>query len=241
VVDKHPLAGISKSRVDKAGRRLHAQAEGELDLEPEEVAAEREIVREFRAAHGRPLQAVAANLRYYVRESSDLMIIGKRLKRVPTIIDKLTRHPEMALSRMHDIGGCRAVLRSEQEVRAIAARLETNWEMVHPPYDYIAVPKADGYRAIHLITRRHECRIEIQLRTVSQHRWAELIERLDRDRPFLGLKTGRAARLFREYYALGADLLEKEDKGESIETSELTRFRRLNERISVRDKEPGKD
>jgi putative GTP pyrophosphokinase len=227
------LAEISKSRVDKAGKRLRHHAESELDLLPDELVAEREIVREFRVAHGRPLAAVAANLRYYVRGESDLMIIGKRLKRVPTIIDKLVRHPEMALSRMHDIGGCRAVLRSETEVRTIAARLERNWEMAHPSYDYITNPKPDGYRAIHLVTWRHGCRIEVQLRTVSQHRWAELIERLDRESPFLGLKTGRAHRLHREYYALGAELLEREDQGEKIDRSTLERFRKLNSRIFV--------
>lgn len=146
-LDSDVLAEISKSRVDKAGKRLRHQAEGELDLLPDEMVAERAVVREFRLAHGRPLALVASNLRYYVQQESDLMIIGKRLKRVPTIIDKLTRHPEMALSRMHDIGGCRAVLRDEKEVRAVATRLQRNWEMAHEPYDYIANPKPDGYRA----------------------------------------------------------------------------------------------
>jgi hypothetical protein len=68
-------------------------AEGDLDLDTEELAEQREIVREFRLLHGRPLQTVASNLRYYVDEKSDLMIIGKRLKRVPTIIDKLNSTP----------------------------------------------------------------------------------------------------------------------------------------------------
>jgi ppGpp synthetase/RelA/SpoT-type nucleotidyltranferase len=231
VVAKDALAEISKSRVDKAGRRLRLNAEGELDLDSEELADERDIVRTFRSAHGEPLSAVAANLRYYVRQESDLMIIGRRLKRVPTIIDKLTRHPEMALSRMHDIGGCRAVLRNEDEVRAIADRLEKNWEMAHLPYDYITEPKEDGYRAIHLVVRRHGCRIEVQLRTVNQHRWAELIERVDRESPFLGLKTGRSLRLPREYYALGAELLELEERGQPIPPATLDRFRGLNRRI----------
>jgi ppGpp synthetase/RelA/SpoT-type nucleotidyltranferase len=236
---KNALEGISKSRVDKAGKRLRAHAEGDLELDAEALAAERERVREFRLAHGRPLALVAANLRYYVRQESDLMIIGRRLKRVPTIIDKLTRHPEMALSRMHDIGGCRAVLRNEEQVRAICSRLEGNWDLAHAPYDYIARPKDDGYRAVHLVVWRESCRVEVQLRTISQHRWAELIERLDRERPFLGLKTGRAHRLTREYYSLGAELLEKEDRGEQITEAELDRFRRLNHRIFDRDDERG--
>ncbi len=194
-------------------------------------------MREFRAAHGPPLAAVAMNLRYYVKEQSELRIIGKRLKRVPTIEDKLVRHPEMALARMHDIGGCRAVLADEAEVRAVAARLEANWSLAHDPYDYISEPKEDGYRAIHLVVRRHGCRIEVQLRTLVQHGWAELIERLDRERPMLGLKTGRAHRLFREYYALGAELLAGGERGQSASPETLEEFRKLNRRIFAEQKE----
>jgi putative GTP pyrophosphokinase len=132
---------------------------------------------------------------------------------------------------MHDIGGCRAVLASEEEVRAIAARLEKNWELAHEPYDYISKPKEDGYRAIHLVIRRHGCRIEVQLRTLVQHAWAELIERLDRERPLLGLKMGRADRSFRDYYALGAQMLADSERGESPSQETLERFRELNRRI----------
>lgn len=133
MVVRNVLADVSKSRVNRAGEILRKHAEGELELDSEELAEQRDIVREFRVLHGRPMQAVAENLRYYVREQSDLMIIGKRLKRVPTIIDKLTRHPDMNLARMHDIGGCRAVLVSETEVRSVAARLEKigTWRMIH--------------------------------------------------------------------------------------------------------------
>lgn len=36
--------------------------------------------------------------------------VSQRLKRLPTIEDKLRRLPRMDLSSMQDIGGCRAVL-----------------------------------------------------------------------------------------------------------------------------------
>lgn len=231
MAERNALARISKSQVDRAGLLLRQHAEGDLELAAEELAEQRDIVREFRSAHGSPLAAVTANLRYHVKKESDLLIVGKRLKRVPTIVDKLTRHPGMALSRMHDIGGCRAVLADESEVRRLASRLQKNWQMAHAPYDYISKPKEDGYRAIHLIVRRHGCRIEVQLRTLIQHGWAELIERLDRERPLLGLKTGRAHRLFREYYSLGAQLLAHSEKDEKASQETLDRFRELNRRI----------
>jgi len=239
VVEKNVLAGISKSRVNRAGEVLRLHAEEKLDLDTEELSEQRELVREFRRLHGRPTQAVASSLRYYVREQSDLTIIGRRLKRVPTIIDKLTRYPDMDLARMHDIGGCRAVLKDEQEVRSVASRLEKTWSLTRPPYDYISQPKEDGYRAIHLVVRRHGCRIEVQLRTMVQHGWAELIEGIDRQKPMLGLKMGRAHRSFREYYALGAKLLADIENGEKSSQQDLDRFRELNRRIFDQNAEEG--
>jgi hypothetical protein len=56
--------------------------------------------------HVQPL--TRAGLRYFVAEAADgSVIVGQRLKRLETIHDKLER---MSLSRMDDLGGCRAVL-----------------------------------------------------------------------------------------------------------------------------------
>jgi putative GTP pyrophosphokinase len=96
----------------------------------ETSAAEFELalraIVEFRGLHAGPLQRVAVNLRYYVDKHTLTrpIVVGQRLKRLPTIIDKLRREPEMKLSRMHDVGGCRAVVAHEQEVRDIAAHLQ---------------------------------------------------------------------------------------------------------------------
>jgi ppGpp synthetase/RelA/SpoT-type nucleotidyltranferase len=56
----------------------------------------------------------------------------------------------MQLARMHDIGGCRAVVASEEEIRAIATHLRRRWA-IHREYDYMVNPKPhSGYRAYHL-------------------------------------------------------------------------------------------
>jgi ppGpp synthetase/RelA/SpoT-type nucleotidyltranferase len=39
-------------------------------------------------------------------------LIAQRIKRIRAIAIKLRRNPNMKLSKMHDIGGCRAVMRS---------------------------------------------------------------------------------------------------------------------------------
>lgn len=47
----------------------------------------------------------------------------------------------------------------------------------------------------------------------------------------LGLKMGRAGRLFCEYYALGAQLLADSEGGVASPSEVLERFRELNRRI----------
>jgi putative GTP pyrophosphokinase len=236
MVERDALAGISKSRVNLAGRRLRKHALGELELDEEELSQEREIAAGFRTAHGQPLAIVAANLRYHVEHESSLqpVEVGQRLKRLPTIIDKLTRHPTMALSTMQDVGGCRAVVANEAELRVVANRLRnaSGWDISPREYDYIEDPKDDGYRALHLIERRHGCQIEVQLRTGTQHAWAELIESFDRSQAFAELKTGGGPELVREYYRLGAELMAARERGEEPDPATLEAFREIYEKVA---------
>ena len=44
--------------------------------------------------------------------------------------------------------------------------------------DYVVSPKDSGYRAVHIYTRYHNRRIEMQLRTRDQDSWAKLVEHL---------------------------------------------------------------
>ena len=147
-------------------------------------AAELAIIEEFRAAHAKAMTRVAADLRHFVTDvSGGEPEVGQRLKRMVTILDKLDRQPTMALSRMNDIAGCRAVVATQVSVDALIDRLraESPWELLPKTWDYAAEPKPDGYRAKHLVAVTDGLRVEIQLRTAGQHAWAELVESIDRD------------------------------------------------------------
>lgn len=69
---------------------------------------------------------------------------------------------------MQDIGGCRAVLASIDEVRRVEARLRKS----RPPVgysDYVTTPRSSGYRGVHLVVVYDGRRIEVQLRTLVMH------------------------------------------------------------------------
>lgn len=224
----------SKTQVNHAGEIVRAQRAGESVL-PAAYEQALQTIGDYRGTHGHALQTTAAGLRYYVGKHSKLQPIrvGQRLKRLPTIIDKLCREPKMRLARMHDIAGCRAVVRDEKEVRDIAKHLNRRWEVVRD-YDYMANPKAiSGYRAYHLVVRKEEHLVEVQLRTISQHAWAEVIESTDRRVPTIDLKSGRAPAEVLEYYRHGAQLLASRERGEGSDPQVLAKFQELHGQVTA--------
>jgi putative GTP pyrophosphokinase len=179
-------------------------------------AAESGIIEQFRAAHAEPLTGIAADLRHFVADlSGGGPEVGQRLKRMATILDKLDRQPTMALSRMNDIAGCRAVVATQVTVDALIDRLraESPWELLPKTWDYAAEPKPDGYRAKHLVAVADGLRVEIQLRTAGQHAWAELVESIDRD---VGsrAKFGEASPEFASALSEAADVVARYERGE---------------------------
>lgn len=174
----------SRSQIDKAGRRLRDAwndplewrrlvVQGDMD-EPWDVAWR------FRAELQTPLTKVVMGLRSMVRTTGSVDApVGQRLKRMPTILYKLGRYPNMNLTTMQDIAGCRVILPDQDAVHRLQRRIHQNsWE-VRETYDYAADPKPDGYRAIHVVVVRDNRLVEIQLRTLWQHAWARNVESID--------------------------------------------------------------
>ena len=161
------MGPLTTSQVNKAGRLLRKSATG--GASGEELANARDVLLEFRARHQGPLAKATMGLRSVVKtEACARVEVSQRLKRTPTILDKLTREPTLALANMQDIGGCRAVLASIDEVRRVEARLRKS----RPPVgysDYVTTPRSSGYRGVHLVVVYDGRRIEVQLRTLVMH------------------------------------------------------------------------
>lgn len=172
----------SRSAVDRAARTVACSP-----ADAPQIQSALAIVNNWRSAHAFPLNTIQVNLRARARAVDPDAIVAQRIKRMPSIVGKVQRFPEMKLSRMQDIGGCRAVLNDIESVRRVHERyLEGNGRHVlERQDDYIDVsPKPSGYRGIHLVYRYNSkrtetyngLRIEMQIRSRIQHAWATAVE-----------------------------------------------------------------
>jgi len=151
------------------------------------------IINNWRSSHAFPLNALHVTLRGRAKKVDANVLTAQRLKRLSSIEAKLRRFPEMKLTQMQDIGGCRAVVKDVAEVERLVAAYRVgvakNPKKRHAflsEKDYIGKPKSDGYRSHHLVYRYHSrarkhsayngLKVEIQVRTKLQHAWATAVE-----------------------------------------------------------------
>jgi hypothetical protein len=99
-----------------------------------------------------------------------------RLKTTGTIIDKLKRAPHLHLGNIRDLAGARIVQRMTlDEQDNMAQAVLDLWPDTPPPIDRRANPSF-GYRAVHVVPRVGGCQVEVQLRTLYQDTWAQVME-----------------------------------------------------------------
>ena len=214
---------LSKSAVRKAGSVMRRQAEGKASQE--EVERALAIVSAFRASFAGPLEAVSGELATLLEVHQVQGEVSQRLKRMPTILEKITsRESKLDLSRMQDIGGCRVVLSSNEisELRRL--------EAVRRPSDYVGRPRASGYRAVHVVVEQDQRLIEIQLRTQRMHQWAQRVEGLSAAFGPNYKQDGES--LVQEYARLTAKMYIALDAGEIPVHEDRQKFERLSALIA---------
>lgn len=174
----------SKREINEAGATIRKASVSE-----EERTAVLKIVDNWRSAHAYPLHVFYMNLRGKASAKKDILV-AERLKRMESIVGKLHREDGMQLYRMQDLGGCRMVLPTLQDVYAYSERFQKSRirHELKKVNDYIQAPKKSGYRSLHLVYRfktdtpdkeiynQYPMLIELQFRTHLQHIWATALE-----------------------------------------------------------------
>lgn len=117
-----------------------------------------------------------------------IQMITSRIKKQQSVIDKMKRHGypltiENAITKLHDIAGVRAICAFEDDAYHLADMLLKHEDitLLHKK-DFIATPKASGYRSLHLIISvpiylaagKRDVKVEVQLRTISMDFWASI-------------------------------------------------------------------
>lgn len=168
----------SKSEINKAGSIIANPSSTKEEHDNALI-----ILNNWRAAHAYPLQVICSNLR--LRNPNAIVV--QRLKRLESIAGKIERFPNMSLYRMQDLGGCRVIVDTINQVYKSINNYKNSRirHILKREYDYIQNPKDSGYRSYHMVYQFHSDKketynknmlIEIQFRTKLQHIWATAVE-----------------------------------------------------------------
>ena len=198
------MPAFSRGDVTRAGKILAAEGPAGLDTD-----WATEVLTNWRAIHGYPLNTFQATLRDKLRFIDTSAVVGQRLKRAPSVLAKLRRFRTMKLPQMQDIAGLRAIVSSLYKVRRLHQNyLDSRFEhFLVNEKDYTQEPKDDGYRSIHLVYEYESRRtpfynglhVELQLRSKLQHAWATAVETVD---AFMGeaIKAGRPTEQWGKFF-----------------------------------------
>lgn len=155
-------SNLSKNQIDRLGNRLRKGGVGADDLR---------LLNSYRQSFARDYEVVIGK----IRDQLDLETTGRPAKSTSSIIDKLQRE-SIRLTQVQDIAGCRIIVNDIVAQDQVVARVLALFNKsaitdrrAHPSH---------GYRAVHIVVNMGDKQIEIQIRTMLQHVWAELSEKL---------------------------------------------------------------
>ena len=121
-MSEYELAKYSRSRIDKVSDIIATNK----DLPIEDIDDEyKQVVDNWRAAHAFPLDAISSELetalKLILKDEYPHYLITRRLKRLDSIVKKLQRGNHTSLYGMQDLGGCRIIAPTVEDVYNIVS------------------------------------------------------------------------------------------------------------------------
>ncbi len=129
------------------------------------------MLDDYRRSFGEAYEVVVGA----IRDQLQLEPTGRPAKSTVSLVEKLHRE-SIRLVQVQDVAGCRVVVADVGEQESVVASLRRIFPEVSL-IDRRAAPSY-GYRAVHIVVKISGKLVEVQIRTLLQHLWAEVSERL---------------------------------------------------------------
>jgi GTP pyrophosphokinase len=144
-------------------------------LEPDEYRRVAGALNERRADRERYIATLCAELKEELQRAAVSAEVYGRPKHIYSIYRKMQRK-QLAFEQLFDVRAVRVVVATMPECYAALGVVHGRWPYIPGEFDdYIATPKANGYRSIHTAVIGPQTRsVEVQIRTREMHEHAEL-------------------------------------------------------------------
>ncbi|HOI22204.1 hypothetical protein SDC9_16666 [bioreactor metagenome] len=179
----------------------------------------REIVSKKKATREKFLARVSEDIRRASLKEGIAVEISSRAKHFYSIYQKMRKKGKPA-EELYDLMGLRLICETENECYSLLGLVHRLWKPIEGRFkDYIAMPKANGYRSLHTTVMCYDGQLlEVQIRTKLMHAIAEfgvashwLYKRgSSAERPSLEqLPIVNRLRQWNEFLAQGAEYLDE--------------------------------
>ena len=203
----------------------------QYDIQADEATEAVSRIQEWRKTFEPPTQTIYVSLIRAAKKVDITASTARRLKKIQSIQYKLRRNEKMQLPTMQDIGGCRAVLSSVENVRTLSDLMEKSKSKrkLIKKVDYIDTPKKSGYRGIHLIFSQPtligselvDKKIEVQIRTNLQHIWATAVELAELATNYK-LKSGEGTDEWKRFFAIASSAFALQEESPLVPNTPTT-------------------
>jgi putative GTP pyrophosphokinase len=151
----------TRSQIDRLGEQLRRGP-----IHEEHLRALDEYRRSYTRAYGIVIDVL--------REQLKVQATGRPAQSTAAITEKLKRE-SIRLTQMQDVSGCRLVVPDLRKQDVIVREIVD----LFPRASIVDRRKrpSHGYRAVHIVVEIEDKAVEVQVRSVLQHLWAELSEK----------------------------------------------------------------